>query len=145
MRERGRSSRGEQGDEDGNEMREFTPTEIELCKKIAEKEKREVESGDWYLLEKDIILCAYSNKGWHRRMEKDITPLWQEHDCLEWLLERGFYIERLGQDDDYAWSLEIYELDDLGMVKESKRAFGGESKLEPCQRAVLAVMEEKSE
>jgi len=126
-------------------MREFTPTEIDLCKKIAEKEKREVESGDWYLLEKDIILCAYSNKGWHRRMEKDITPLWQEHDCLEWLLERGFYIERLGQDDDYAWSLEIYELDDLGMVKESKRAFGGESKLEPCQRAVLAVMEEKSE
>jgi len=126
-------------------MREFTPTEIELCKKIAEKERREIETGDIYLLEGKPILCAYSNKGWHRRMEDDIVPLWQEHDCLEWLMERGFYIERLGQDDDYSWSLEIYELDDLGMVKEIKRAFGGESKLESCQRAILAVMEEKSE
>lgn len=140
-------------------MREFTPTEIELCKKIAEKEKREIKWGDWIYYESEFgsgnVWFVNDTEGNKLSCEnedseifvfpKDAIPLWQEHDCLEWLMERGFYIERLGQDDDYSWSLEIYELDDLGMVKEIKRAFGGESKLEPCQRAVLAVMEEKSE
>lgn len=144
-------------------MRKFTDTEIDLCKKIAEKERRKITEGDWLLKDGEIglvqnikidsvfnewLITLLINSeeilpsGCIKQDDIDIIPLWQEHDCLEWLMERGFYIERLGQDDECLWSLEIHEFDDMGIVKGTKGIYGGKSKLEPCLRAVLAVMEE---
>ncbi|MCK4759334.1 MAG: hypothetical protein KAT69_04765 [Candidatus Aminicenantes bacterium] len=127
-------------------MREFTSTEVNLCKKIAEKEKRKVVVGDFFIdtfdKKKEFVAC-HTKLFTDEFIEEFGIPLWQEHNCLEWLLERGFYIERLGQDDECLWSLEIYELDDMGIIKGTRSTFEGESKLEPCLSAVLAVMEEK--
>lgn len=116
-------------------MRKFTKTEIDLCKKIAEKERREIEVGDTYLLEGKPILCAYSNGGWHKRMEKDIIPLWQEHDCLEWLREKRYRIEFYW--NDYGIRIELHHDERNSVFSDRKK----QTPLEALLRAVLAVME----
>jgi len=67
-------------------MRKFTKTEVDLCKKIAEKERKGVYWGDWYYSPNADEIYLWNNKAMMSRQE--IIPLWQEHDCLEWLREK---------------------------------------------------------
>ena len=139
--------------------RQFTDEEIRNCRKIAEKgERKTVEYGDWCYSE--IYWPSHGDRGvidqkrvelWRSHVPADEntahTPLWQIHDCLEWLIKKGFYIERLGQDDEYLWSLEIYKFDSMNtprIVMGTKAIYGGKSKLEPCLCAVLSKMGEKN-
>lgn len=64
-------------------------------------------------------------------------------DCLEFLRERGFYLEGLCQTDECEYECCISEMDDMGMVRHSKRRFEGETPLEVCTKAVLAVSKDK--
>ena len=70
-------------------MRKFTPTEIDLCKKIAEKERNETVSVDYWLDRngKPELASGYVSQ----RASTLFIPLWQEHDCLEFLKEKDLY------------------------------------------------------
>jgi len=122
-------------------MRKFTATEIDLCKKIAEKERGMPEYGQWYYQElsngkKGCFVYAdpvgvYLPQG---------IPLWQEHDCLEWLREKGWSIY------DMAWICEPRLRISYVKPKEESKTHeirDGETLLECLLRAVLAVMEGK--
>ena len=96
-------------------MRKFMPTEIDLCKKIAEKEMVDLKIGMYVYRKFDDsvqLICRLDeeNKDIHTAVPKTedsetkniglgrmywnnleggwLTPLWQEHDCLEFLRER---------------------------------------------------------
>ncbi len=122
----------------------FTNEEINLSKKVAGRHIKEVKYGEWYLLNDKPILCAYANKGFHKYLEeKDaIIPIWTISDCLEFLRERAIYLESLCQTDECEYMFAICERDDLGLVKGATRLFEGETPLEACLKAVLAVLEE---
>ena len=63
-------------------MRQFTDKEIELCRKIAERDFKEVVYGDYYADENNIWYLCDGAELKHSLDTIDIIPLWQEHDCL---------------------------------------------------------------
>ena len=65
-------------------------------------------------------------------------------DCLEFLRERGFYLEGLCQVDEYEYELCVSEMDDMGVVRHSEKKYEGKTPLEVCTKAVLAVLKENS-
>jgi len=119
-------------------MRKFTPTEIDLCRKIAEKERRKVDIGDFFIdtfyKKKEFVAC-------HTKLFTDDfvkefgIPLWQEHDCLEWLREKGFIHLLIHQDRNQC----LIRDGRFGKYITDK---SGKTPLEALLRAVLAVMEE---
>jgi len=132
-------------------MRKFTPTEIDLCKKIVEKERKEIQRGDWVADELENICLVEKRFKTLLTINEDgdcaqygylddlnVVPLWQEHDCLEWLREKGFeefYVDRFcdGKVEAYGW-----HKDTFGKIDKQK----GKAPLEALLRAVLAVMKE---
>lgn len=64
-------------------------------------------------------------------------------DCLEFLEERGFYLEGLCQVDECEYELCVSEMDDMGVVRHSKRSFEGKTPLEVCMKAVVAISKDK--
>jgi len=128
-------------------MSKLTKTEIDSCKQVAEKYIKEVKYGEWYLLNDKPILCAYANRGFHKSLEakNKIVPLWTISDCLEFLRERGLRLLGLQQTDDDEYSCGFCETDDLGMrLNEATATWrDGETPLDACLKAVLAVREEE--
>ena len=127
----------------------FTKEERSLCKQVAEKHRKEIEYGDWYIDSRrkegyQTRLCEYQGKQNFGKIYSEFTPLWTISDCLEFLRERAFYLEGLCQIDECEFQCAISEMDDMGVVKHSKKRFEGESELEACLKAVLAVLEEKT-
>lgn len=122
-------------------MRTFTKTEIDLCKKIAEKDFKEITYGDYY---------SHGDGAWHlcdgHKLKKaldeiGVIPLWQEHDCLEWLREKRFNIQFNFYGEE--WELRIYISGKSWHKYEAQYQRKGKTPLEALLRAVLSVMEEK--
>lgn len=145
-------------------MRIFTPTEIDFCKKIAEKEQdwSRVDWGSLVLYEDKIqIVINYFKSPNHpvinladNEDHQDqiynvlkLIPLWQEHDCLEWLRKKGWRVldvycnGKVNSPDHY--SLAILPWD--GKVSDNKDVmqFDEKTLLLCFLRAVLAVLEGK--
>lgn len=118
----------------------FTKEEISLCKQVAEKYRKKIEYGDWFINIKsgDVPFlyqygCQYSGN----------FVLWTISDCLEFFKERAIYLESLCRTDECEYMCAISETDDLGLVRGTARSFEGETLLEACLKAVLAVFEEE--
>ena len=125
----------------------FTKEEIALCRKIAEKHRKEIEVGDWYLLDKKLILVAWSNRGFldYKENIKDCLPLWQISDCLEFLRERGFtIIQACEHSMSHEWIIEInpYESNAVKTMGHKSFEVRGGVILEALLKAVLAILEE---
>jgi len=128
-------------------MRKFTDTEIDLCKKIAEKERKEIGKGDLYLWEEDVVLhtgSGFYNVNPQEQPVFELIPLWQEHDCLEWLREHKWRILDvycgLKKPKD-GWNVVIIPWDGKCSDNKDVKEFEGKTLLECLQRHVLAVME----
>lgn len=109
----------------------FTKEEISLCKQIAEKYRKEIKYGDWYEFKGKIYLQAFKSEP---KMSSTAVPLWTISDCLEFLRERGYSLNQHFEDDGFFH----VALCDAG--KEVKGR--GDTDLEACLKAVLAVLEE---
>jgi len=131
-------------------MRTFTDTEIDLCKKIAEKAEKGktneemnpiyMTKGDWYYDEKEKRVRLYNGRGLNflGALTIEWLPLWQEHDCLEWLRKKGMLIKSAYDvHDGFMLYTNFFNFSD-----SSKKGFHGKTPLEALLRAVLAVMEE---
>ncbi|NVM21404.1 MAG: hypothetical protein HWN68_06455 [Desulfobacterales bacterium] len=129
---------------------EFTKKEISLCKQVAERHGKEIDYGDWYWDEGLKKAVVQSVKLAHLQDDpyfiKNCFPLWSISDCLEFLRERGLWIIGLQQDED-EFSFGFAATDDLGMriIEETATWADGETPLEACLKAVLAVLEVKKE
>ena len=120
-------------------MRKFTKTEIDLCKKIAEKDFKEITYGDYY---------SHGDGAWHlcdgHKLKKaldeiGVIPIWQEHDCLEWLRERNWVnCHFYPVENRVEWSIVRkpfkWSADDQ-IIQQ------GKTHLEALLRAVLAILE----
>ena len=124
-------------------MNEFTKEEM-LCKQVAEKHRKNIKRGDWYndlnVGDGNLDICNF-NQGvyWtYLNKNKKVIPLWTISDCLEFLRRRGH----------------IFVFHDLRALKGNKiklptslilgkKTFGGNTPLEACLKAVLAVLEDK--
>jgi len=144
-------------------MRNFTPTEIDLCKKIVKKERRRVDEGDWYLCDStDVDPTVYLAGITSEEVNVVGIPLWQEHDCLEWLREEGemgwwnlFRGENLDDiaepilEDSYRFECQYIRYIDKSEKGNCKQPVidtverMGKTPLEALLHAVLAVMEGK--
>ena len=143
-------------------MRKFTPTEIDLCKKIAEKERKKLKLGDWMVIKYpssygNIEPVTLFDTKWVESpnrfpdtpavyncstdcYHKDFFPLWQEHDCLAFLSKQYEEVS-IETYDGKKWESSAYirvKKKDAPVIAEV-----GDTPLECLLRAVLAVMEGK--
>lgn len=107
----------------------FTKEEVSLAKQVAERWRKEIEYGDWFLNEGGFV------KVWpyrHNCKRIDVIPLWAISDCLELLRENP----RI-QIVEIVWDIMKFKayvlVRPLGTHK-------GETVLEACLKAVLAVL-----
>lgn len=124
----------------------FTKEETSLCKQVAERHKKTIEYGDWYFIKEHKPAVPML---WTRGDDcgyDDAIPILTISDCLEFLAERGLYLLGLNQSDECEFSCGFCETDDLGMRPSVENAtwVDGETPLEACLKAVLAVLEEES-
>ena len=132
----------------------FTKTELDLCRKIAEKERKEIRFGSWVLYnEQEYLVIDYfrhKTEPTHLNLyglkryvfETDVTPLLSSHDCLEWLKKRYgeiFLKTWLGT----MWCVSIGKRlnEELPIIGLSDLV--GKTPLEALLRAVLAILEEE--
>ena len=125
-------------------MREFTAKEIELCKKIAEKDFKEITYGDYYSHGDGAWYLCDGHKLKHALDTIDVIPIWQEHDCLIWLRKRQWKIEYWHENFSRDWI-------EIGIVccfpdpdLQDKKIFRkGKTVLEILQSFILAILDEK--
>lgn len=123
----------------------FTTEEIALCKAIAEKglnkTAREIDEGDWYVekdgLEPSLYVAGISGYDY----DEDVF-VWQISDCLEFLREKGWRSYQFTFNEKG----EIRELSivhiPFGFRTKHHVVINGETFLEACLKAVLAILEE---
>ena len=119
----------------------FTEEEISLCEQIAERHGKEIKYGDWYYytITKDCFVNAprgtYLSEDEIER--KNIIPLWTISDCLEFLRKKVNEIELWQSRRKPLWFLRVRD------YMKAKRWWKGNTPLEACLKAVLAVLEEQ--
>lgn len=121
-------------------MREFTKEEISLCKQVAERHRKKVEYGDWYLLNNILVLSVFpvgDEKAFYSTSSGRINPLWTISDCLEFLEKEGFnqdfHFKRFKNGN---WSFTAEN-------KYKKVRGEGKARRASCLKAVLAMLEEE--
>lgn len=132
----------------------FTKTEIDLCKKIKEKKKKEVLYGDWFYSEnfKEVVCnIPFINPIRDREIlnrDKSATPLWTIEDCLGFLEEKKVPVGILPRRDKWAvkrgWKWQIR----WGTPIDHPLPWGGsinsKTVLEGLLPVVLTVLERKN-
>ncbi|MBA7679675.1 hypothetical protein ES703_87977 [subsurface metagenome] len=140
----------------------FTKKEIDLCKQIAEKKRKDLKIGMyvWRKFDKTIQLIYRLDKEdeeiytvilkgeklnhlyWNNLEGGWLTPLWTISDCLEFLRERGYWarmdVDDYGQGNIWIFSKKI-QLSTWQMYPN----YSAKTPLEACLKAVLAVLEDK--
>ena len=112
----------------------FTIEEISLCKQVAERYKREVEYGIWFIWGDEAPTIASGNM----KQRKDLIPLWTISDCLEFLREKGWLVRDLIEYEGEFGTTFLHQ-----SVSEEKFINGdGKTPLEAFLKSVLAVLEE---
>lgn len=136
-------------------MRTFTPTEIDLCKKIAEKKACVylLGEGDYFIYEDPDRKSGWSNPTLNvNDYEPEYgygknVPLWQEHDCLEFLREKYVWLKTvtsngfIGEEGCPRLVIKPFGRVECLPKHGSKKLYVGKTPLEALLRAVLAVME----
>ena len=114
----------------------FTKEEISLCKQVAEKHRKEIEYGGWYLTKGEVRNNADS-KWVANEFSQACIPLWIISDCLKFLREKSWnaVIELWSTGRDDKWLCRLNH--------EVSQWWSGKTPLEACLKAVLAVLEEE--
>ena len=132
-------------------MIKFTKEEISLCKQVAERYRKDISDGDWiyhephnnYFLVVQYVILQYQlqTQKWfdelnaeHRKMN---IPLWTISDCLEFLREKMFTYTL-----HFITKERGYECILFKGHQRKPQILIGKTPLEPCLKAVLAVLEE---
>ena len=126
-------------------MIKWTKEEISLCKQVTEKYRKEIEYGDWYWSKshnKPLIAIAGGFKA-NDQKHFGVFKLWTISDCLEFLRERDYTItfhdlRVIYPELEQPISVVIYRLG-----QKVVKTYYGETPLEACLKAVLAVLEEE--
>lgn len=113
---------------------DFNLKEKNLCNQIAERNKKMIVYGSWYIgKNKDIRIWDYK----YAANPKDLIPLWTISDCLKFLINRGYQrVDILALEGRFVlWLVhgdtnKCYEPD-------------GDTILEAFLRAVLTVLDRK--
>ena len=131
-------------------MTKFTKEEISLCKQVAEKHRKEVEYGDWFIMPSDphlfptILEASPTHKLWKSEINKKAIPLWTISDCLEFLKKKKIDCELFELSSERK---EGFVRVTLWKTYANDRKYwfnkNGKTPLEACLKAVLAVFEEK--
>jgi len=119
-------------------MTKFTKEERSLCKQVAEKHRKDIKYGDWFIWEADKESKAYLWKlvfDPQKSKEADqMVPLWTISDCLEWLMTKGTDCGVFYDPKDKIWK------GYLTMIDQNCIAEKGKTPLEACLKSVLAVI-----
>lgn len=126
----------------------FTKEEVSLCKQVAERHRKDIEYGDWMIIEGDphVVPTLFIGQDFPKT-KRTMLPLWTITDCLGFLKEKGYRV-RLDEDKDVELINKTIELDPFSVScygHKSKRSFFryGKTLIEACLKAVLAVLEEE--
>ena len=127
----------------------FTDEEIRLSKLIAEKERKEIKYGDWYLMKGESQVLLHDNhlKGTIHKYAKEmksLTPLWTLSDAIEWLKKNIKNFESVelteGKDDHEICWWRVAPDDPSGIIPKS---YQGCTLLEACLKAILEILKEE--
>ena len=124
----------------------FTDIEIDLCRKIAEKHRKEIKYGDWFYWEYGGTQPALCNDGgtlhYQRyKNKKKSFPLWTISDCVLWLKERYDDVNLMSIQD--IWEIQVYDAYNRVHYPKLLKDIKGKTPLEALLKAVLAVLKEE--
>ncbi len=112
---------------------DFTYKEISLCKQIAEKYKKEIKHGDWFI---DTKIGGKPFLSLSSQVPEGILiPLWTIPDGFDFLEKREYTFERAHQ---LGGIFEVWFISGEGREEGS-----GDTIREACLEIVLAVLEEE--
>ena len=122
-------------------MIEFTKEEINLCKQIAEKCRKEIEYTDWYwsATHNEPLLAADGGFKIKEQKYHGVFKIWTIPDCLEWLKERYDDVDVGSIQGE--WELQVHDAYDKVHHPEFLEDIRGKTPLETCLKAVLVVLE----
>jgi len=114
---------------------EFTYKEIELCKLIAEKERKEIKYGDYYSYGDDAGYLCDSLILKKALKKVSPIPLWTLSDAIEWLTKKPdlHTLEIIGDFINLGWNV----------ILNWKSTENGKTPLEACLKAILAILNEE--
>lgn len=131
----------------------ITKEEISLCRRVAEKHRKEIKYGDWYIsidsrmylwLSSSLFNKEFVDSCEPKNQADKIIPLWTISDCLEFLKSKSFYgaLSDIGSYYETHYRKIIIGKNDEDL---SIRVQSGITKtpLEACLKTVLAVLEEE--
>lgn len=125
----------------------FSKESIALCKKIAEKHRKEIKYGDWYYdTGKQSVELWWSFGQEILAVDNTTIPLWQISDCLKFLRERKYWLRMDTSLSDAFSKARVWVFSELYAKKHWMNSpnYNGKTILEACLKAVLAIVEEKS-
>ena len=131
----------------------FTEKEINLCKQVAEKYRKEVSKGDWWHRNEgnypaEIVLVQgegsadiFNDINKHARLHPHGFPLWTISDCLEFLRERRWTNYQFSFDKK--GKTEVHIVQTPFNFRSNQEIIEEGTFLEVLLKAVLAVLEEE--
>ena len=129
----------------------YTQTEIKLCKEIAKKYRKKIEYGDWYIwrlktwrnpdtFEPPRICGKYEIVDIPEN--ETYIPLWTLEDCLGFLREKRWLSYHFYPTKQNQIELSIVRIP-FKFTTSDHIIKVGDTLLEACLKAVLAILEEK--
>jgi len=141
-------------------MIKLTKEEVSLCNQVAERYRKDLHYGDWYIdtCKNSTPLVAGSVQIKKLKVgyeitklvqnNKKVTPLWTISDCLEFLRERGFtIIQACEHPMSNEWIVEVnpYFSNAVKIMGHKSFDVRGDTLLIACLKALLTVLEEEKE
>lgn len=119
----------------------YTKEEISLCKQVAEKHRKEVEHGDWFIWGDDYPMLASGGMS----LRKGIIPLWTISDYLEFLREKEWHICYCSENMNKKYRNFMVKISESHVPFDNEKYRDGVGKtfLEACLKTVLAVLKEE--
>ena len=127
-------------------MNKWSKEEVNLCKQVAERHRKYIGYGGWFLNAWGKVSCACGyaypvNRPVRREYENPKwIALWTISDCLEWLKERYDDVNMGSIEDE--WDAQVNDAYDRVHHPEFLEDIRGKTPLEALLKAVLAVLEE---
>jgi len=118
----------------------WTKREINNSKRIAELgERKEIGHGDWYLNKKVDIPCLWKSTPPFEYKHINIIPLWDWHDCREWLKKREYRLFQLHEE----FVTRDMKICLCGKTSDYHIEIIGKTDTEAIQKCVIKVLEKE--
>jgi len=124
----------------------MTKKELNLCKQIAEKYRKEIKYADWYWSTSYNEPLLATDGGFRIKEQEHhgVFKIWTISDCLEFLKEKNRWVRMDTRPKEEGSTTRIWIFSEFNLEEAwiKHPSYDGKTPLEACLKAALAVLEE---